>query len=429
MFFVVYFIDSIQVKNKKKFKDYMQQYFSNNEIKKISKKISKWINWTPLYFGEKFSKQVGNNIYFKLENLQKTGSFKLRGALNKINSLSSAERKKGIIAASAGNHAQGVAFAANLFKIQPTIVMPILAPIAKIKATEEYGGNIILHGNFFDDCLEKAQEISKNQNMTLVHAFDDIDVIKGQATIGYEITHDLETIDYCLVPIGGGGVMSGISHYLKQFNPKIKVIGVEAENVNSFEQALKNKKPISINSQFSIADGIAVKRISDLTYKIMTANVDDVVTVSEDEIAQAMLFLLEKCKFVTEGAGAVVAAAILFDKLNINHQNLNVVGVITGGNVDITTMGNIINNALIQQNRRIVVSVNSPMGNNAIIELGEIVKKNGAIIYKIRSSLDRKNLDLNNVNIKLIIDVSDKWQKQKIIDAIKEKGYKVVSTK
>lgn len=406
----------------------MHQYFSNDEIKKISQSINKQINWTPLYFGEKISKYVGNNVYLKLENLQKTGSFKLRGALNKINCLSPEERKRGIVAASAGNHAQGVAFAAHHFKIKPTIVMPTLAPIAKIKATEEYGGNVILYGNFFDDSLEKAKAISKEKNMTLIHAFDDLEIIKGQATIGYEIYEDLKTIDYCLVPIGGGGIMSGISHYLKQANPKIKMIGVEAENVNSFEQALKHHHPIKIKPQFSIADGIAVKRISDLTYEIMEANVDKVVTVSEDEIAQAMLFLLEKCKFVTEGAGAVVAAAILFDKLNINNKKLNVVGVISGGNVDITTMGNIINSALIKQNRRVVISINSPIGNNAIIDLGHIVKTNGAIIYKIRSSLDRKNLDLNNVNIRLVIDVSDKWQKQKIIDAIKDKGYKVVST-
>lgn len=405
----------------------MQKYFTVEEIATISDFIAPQINRTPLYFGEKISQHTGNNVYLKLENLQKTGSFKLRGALNKINSLSDTERKKGIVAASAGNHAQGVALAANLFDIKPLIIMPTLAPLAKIKATKQYGGEVLLHGHFFDDALEKAKQISDEKNMTLVHAFDDIDVIKGQATIGYEIYQDLEMIDYCFVPIGGGGIMSGIAHYLKQKNANIKIIGVEATNVNSFEQALEKGNPIQVKSKASIADGIAVKRISDLTFDIMKSNVDHVVTVTEDEIASAMLFLLEKCKFVTEGAGAVVAAALLFDKMNINHKKLNVVGVITGGNVDITTLGNVINNALIKQDRRIILSVNSPIGNKAIIDLSKIVQDNGAIIYKIRSSLDRENLDLRNVNLKIVIDVSNKEQKQQIINDIEKHGYIVLS--
>lgn len=405
----------------------MENNFTPEDIKIVYQRIRSKINKTNLYYADKLSKLNGNNIYLKLENLQKTGSFKVRGALNKILNLSHEEKKNGIVAASAGNHAQGVALAASNLGIIPTIVMPSLAPIAKIQATQNYGGKVILEGTFFDDALDKAIEISKKEGKTLIHAFDDIDIIKGQATIAYEIWEDLQNIDYCLVPIGGGGVMSGIASYLKQVNPKIIMIGVEAANVNSYEQALINKKPIKIESKPSIADGIAVKKVSALTYSLLTKYVDKTITVTEDEIAQAMLFLLESCKFVTEGSGAVCTAALLFDKLNIKDQNKNVVSLVTGGNVDITTLGNIINNALIQANRRVVIFVNSKIGNDAIIDIGNIVKENGAVIYKINSSLDRKKLNINNVNIKVVFDVSNKNQKNKIIKTIKKYGYDVVS--
>lgn len=405
----------------------MENNFTPEDIKNVYQQIRTKINKTNLYYADKLSKLTGNNIYLKLENLQKTGSFKIRGALNKILNLSQEEKKNGIVAASAGNHAQGVALAASNLGIIPTIVMPTLAPIAKIQATQNYGGKVILEGTFFDDALDKAIEISKKEGKTLIHAFDDFDIIKGQATIAYEIWEDLQNIDYCLVPIGGGGIMSGIASYLKQVNPKIIMVGVEAANVNSYEQALINKGPIKIESKPSIADGIAVKKVSSLTYSLLTKYVDKTITVTEDEIAQAMLFLLESCKFVTEGSGAVCTAALLFDKLNIKNKNKNVVSLVTGGNVDITTLGNIINNALIQANRRVVIFVNSKIGNDAIIDIGNIVKENGAAIYKINSSLDRKKLNINNVNIKVVFDVSDQKQKNKIIKTIKKYGYDVVS--
>lgn len=394
----------------------MSHPFSVDEIKQIHQEISKIIHYTPLHYADKLSALTGNNIYLKLENLQKTGSFKLRGATNKINKLTNEEKEHGIIAASAGNHAQGVAFAATNLGLKSTIVMPENAPMAKIQATEKYGGKVVLSGRFFDDALAKAIELKEKENLTLIHAFDDIEIIKGQATIAYEIDQQIKNIDYCLVPIGGGGLMSGIATYLKQVNPNIKMIGVEAANVNSYQQAKALSRPVMIDSKPSIADGIAVKKVSDLTFSILNQYVDDVVVVSEEEIAEAMLFLMENCKFVTEGSGAVTAAALMFDKLNIKNQNKTIVGLVSGGNIDIAMVGNIINKALIKTNRRLVLSVNIPSDNKEILNIINIINSCGAKIFKIKTNRDIMYLELSEIHATFIIDLSNTDQQQQIID-------------
>ncbi|WFQ93220.1 threonine dehydratase [Mycoplasma feriruminatoris] len=405
----------------------MSHPFTVDEIKQIHQKISKIIHYTPLHYADKLSALTGNNVYLKLENLQKTGSFKLRGATNKINKLTDEEKKHGIIAASAGNHAQGVAYAATNLGLKSTIVMPENAPVAKIQATEKYGGKVVLSGRYFDDALAKAMEIKEKENLTLIHAFDDIEIIKGQATIAYEIDQQIKNIDYCLVPIGGGGLMSGISAYLKQVNPNIKMIGVEAANVNSYQQAKALNKPVMIESKPSIADGIAVKKVSDLTFSILNQYVDDVVVVSEEEIAEAMLFLMENCKFVTEGSGAVTAAALMFDKLNIKNQNKTVVGLVSGGNIDIAMVGNIINKALIKTNRRLVLSVNIPSDNKEILNVINIINSCGAKIFKIKTNRDIMYLELNEIHTTFIIDLSNPDQQQQIIDKISKANYNITS--
>ncbi|MCK8462051.1 threonine ammonia-lyase [Mycoplasma capricolum subsp. capricolum] len=405
----------------------MSYPFSVDEIKQIHQEISKIIHYTPLHYADKLSALTGNNIYLKLENLQKTGSFKLRGATNKINKLTSEEKKHGIIAASAGNHAQGVAFAATNLGLKSTIVMPENAPMAKIQATEKYGGKVVLSGRFFDDALAKAIELKEKENLTLIHAFDDIEIIKGQATIAYEIDQQIKNIDYCLVPIGGGGLMSGIATYLKQVNPNIKMIGVEAANVNSYQQAKALSRPVMIDSKPSIADGIAVKKVSDLTFSILNQYVDDVVVVSEEEIAEAMLFLMENCKFVTEGSGAVTAAALMFDKLNIKNQNKTIVGLVSGGNIDIAMVGNIINKALIKTNRRLVLSVNIPSDNKEILNVINIINSCGAKIFKIKTNRDIMYLELSEIHATFIIDLSNTDQQQQIIDKIIQANYKITS--
>ncbi|WFQ90704.1 threonine dehydratase [Mycoplasma feriruminatoris] len=405
----------------------MSHPFTVDEIKQIHQEISKIIHYTPLHYADKLSALTGNNVYLKLENLQKTGSFKLRGATNKINKLTDEEKKHGIIAASAGNHAQGVAYAATNLGLKSTIVMPENAPVAKIQATEKYGGKVVLSGRYFDDALAKAMEIKEKENLTLIHAFDDIEIIKGQATIAYEIDQQIKNIDYCLVPIGGGGLMSGISAYLKQVNPNIKMIGVEAANVNSYQQAKALNKPVMIESKPSIADGIAVKKVSDLTFSILNQYVDDVVVVSEEEIAEAMLFLMENCKFVTEGSGAVTAAALMFDKLNIKNQNKTVVGLVSGGNIDIAMVGNIINKALIKTNRRLVLSVNIPSDNKEILNVINIINSCGAKIFKIKTNRDIMYLELNEIHTTFIIDLSNPDQQQQIIDKITKANYNITS--
>ncbi|WP_308149567.1 pyridoxal-phosphate dependent enzyme [Spiroplasma sp. AdecLV25b] len=277
----------------------------------------------------------------------------------------------------------------------------------------------------FDDAMAEAIRIEKEEGLTLVHPYDDNFVVNGQGTIGLEIYEQMQAlgndIDYCLVPIGGGDLLSGISTYLKCKNPNIKFIGVEAENVDSFKQALKNGKPFKIQAKSSIADGIAVKQTGELTFKILKNNVDEVVTVSEEEISQAMLFLLEKCKVVTEGSGAVSVAAILSGKLDkIIGKGKNVVCLISGGNVDITTLGTIINSALISSHRRVPFSVNGKISNNTINEIVNIITKNGASIYKIHSSFDRNKLDISNFSIFVVMDTSDEYQKNKIFNEIRQ---------
>lgn len=384
---------------------------------------------TGLIKAEKLSSISNHDIYLKLENLQKTGSFKIRGSLNKIQNLTSEQKAKGLIAASAGNHAQGVALAANSLGLKSTIVMPLTAPLAKIQATKDYGGpncTVELFGDMFDDAMQRALTLAKEQDLTLIHPYDDKDVILGQGSIAIEIAEQMKemgkTIDYCLVPIGGGGLLSGIATYLKAENPKIKFIGIESENVPSYKAALETGAPIKIPAKPSIADGIAVKRTGDLTFKILKKLVHDVITVSEQEIAQAMLFLLEKCKIVTEGSGAVTTAAVLSGKLNelIGDKKKNIVCLVSGGNVDITNLGTIINSALISTHRRVPFSVNGKINNNTITEIVNIIMRNGGLVYKIHTTFDRGKLDVSNYNVKIIMDISNQQQKDQIFKEIQE---------
>lgn len=387
------------------------------------KNIKPYINYTQTILAEKISQITDNNVYLKLENLQKTGSFKIRGALNKIANLTEEEKKNDLVAASAGNHAQGVALAAKLLGLNATIIIPKTAPIAKIQATKNYGAKVILYGEFFDECLEYAKELSKEKNLTLIEAYDDSDIIIGQGSIALEILEeiDVKNIDYCLVPVGGGGIMSGIATVLKTLNPNIKMIGIEAENVNSLQQALANGKILKIQGKPSIADGIAVKQIGKLNFEILKKYVDQVITVSESEIAAAVLFLLEKCKIVAEGSGAVGVAALLNNKLNI--KNKNVVSIISGGNIDVTSLSNIINKGLFSQNRRFHFSVISNLRDNTLNEITDLIKKHNAIIYKIDTTNNRPNINLQQMKIDFVIDVSGEEQVQEIITALKDSNY------
>lgn len=298
---------------------------------------------TPLVEEQALSKLSGAKVYLKLENLQHTGSFKVRGAFNKIASLSEEQRAKGIIAASAGNHAQGVALAASIFGIPAVIVMPETVPENKLNATKAHGAQVVLHGKVFDKSLAHAKELQEKSGAVFVHPFDDPLTIAGQGTIGLEILEDLPDADIILVPVGGGGLISGIAVAVKGKHPSTKIIGVEPENAPSMSVSLKNGTPTAVKARPTLAEGTAVSKSGLLTFPIIQCLVDDLITVSEPEIAEAILLLLLKDKVVAEGAGALGAAALLSGKLDVKGKK--VVLVVSGGNVDKTELIELLLNA------------------------------------------------------------------------------------
>jgi len=401
----------------------MEFDISKEKIESTYKKIKSHIIKTPLIFATKLSQITGNEVYLKLENLQRAGSFKLRGALAKMMELKHEIIAKGVVTASAGNHSQGVSFAANLLKVPATIVMPQTAPISKINATKNYGVEVILHGDFFDDANKKALEIAKAENKVFVHAFNDLDVISGQGTIAIEILEELQDLDYVLVPIGGG-ILSGIATYIKAVNPKCKLIGVQTQNVPSYYEARKMNKPFSVQGKLSIADGIAVKQCGDITFNILNKHVDDVILVSETEIAETILFLFENCKIVAEGAGAVTTAAVLFNKLNV--KNKKIACVLSGGNIDVTTFLNITNRALINQRRRIILKIDAPLGKGHISKITNIVDSHGVQIYQISDSQLENSLEINREIIRLVIDINMRIELTKIVVDLEKAGYTVM---
>jgi threonine dehydratase len=309
--------------------DYKVTY---QHILEAMERIKEGIHHTPLELSQTFSRMSGSEVYLKLENLQKTGAFKVRGAYNKLATLTQQERARGVVTASAGNHAQGVSLVAFKYGIPSTVVMPKDAPEAKVKATVEYGSEVLLHGQNYDEAYEKAVEISKQTGATFIHAFDDPSVIAGQGTIGLEILQDCPGLDVIIVPVGGGGLISGVAIAAKAINPQIKIIGVQPEGANSGYLSWKSKKRQSIQSPLSIADGLSVKQPGVLPFEIMKEVVDDFVTVSDQQIQAAMFLLLERCKLLAEGAGAISLAALLYDDLDLKHKKVAL--IMSGGNVD-----------------------------------------------------------------------------------------------
>lgn len=295
---------------------------------------------TDLSFSRTFSEISGMNVYLKPENRQKTGAFKVRGAFNKIANLTEEEKSKGVIASSAGNHAQGVALAASTYGIKATICMPETAPAAKVSATRGYGADIIQHGVVYDDCYAKAVEVQKETGATFVHPFNDPYVIAGQGTVGLEILEDLPNVDAIVVPIGGGGVISGIAVAAKSIKPEVKIIGVQAEVIASTKASFEAGHIVTVPGVKSLADGISVATPGALTFEIMKEYVDEVVTVSEEEIEDAIFMLAQRSKLVVEGAGATTIAAVMNKKINMPGKNI--VTVLTGGNIDVAVLANII---------------------------------------------------------------------------------------
>ena len=320
-----------------------------NQIISAREKMKGIIHETPLDFSQTFSDMSHNEVYLKLENLQKTGSFKVRGSINKLTSLSKEELSKGVIAASAGNHAQGVAYSSKRLNVPCTIVMPKGAPLSKIQATKSYGAEIVLEGDVFDDALSYAMELSEKQSLTLVHTFDDDEIIAGQGTIGLEILEQLPDVEAIICPVGGGGLIAGIAVAVKEKNPNVKIYGVEANACPSMTQSLLEKKPITVPSVPTVADGIAVKKPGVRNLEITQKYVDDIVIVDELEMIRTMFMLLERNKLLVEGSGAASLSALLYEKLNIKGKK--VVALLSGGNVDVNFISRIIERGMVEAGR------------------------------------------------------------------------------
>lgn len=381
---------------------------------------------TDFCYSETLSDLTKGDVYLKLENLQQSGSFKIRGAYNKIIHLSDEEKKCGVVASSAGNHAQGVAISASKLGIKSTIVMPKSAPFAKIYATRKYGGEVVLHGEVYDEAYEKAIEIQEATGATFVHPFNDPYVIAGQGTIGLEIMQEQPDLDVVLVPIGGGGIASGIALAVKMINPNIKVIGVQTKNAPSMYESLKCGHVEATPVNKTIADGIAVGEPGDLTFSIIKDYVDEIITVSETEISQAFLLLLENCNLVCEGAGVVSVAAIMSRKLDLKNKKVG--AILSGGNIDINLIESIINHAMITTGRRteIKVTVNHKPGElNAF--LATIAEELGNILT-IRQSRYREGLSMHHLEVTVVVETLDADHKQRLIKKLIETGYEIEYT-
>ncbi len=387
--------------------------------KEAEKIVSDYAYKTPIEYSELLSKITGGKIFLKLENLQKTGSFKIRGALYKISKVKG--NVNGVVTASAGNHAQGVAFASSIFKIPCKVVMPESATITKVESTKNYGAEVILYGKVYDDAEKKAVEISKQEGFTMVHPFDDPDIISGQGTIALEILDQINDIDEVIVPIGGGGLISGIAGVIKYLNPDIWIVGVEPENSPKFLASMNSGKITTVEIKPTIADGLVTKKPGKITFEIVRNFVDSIVTVSEDEIARAIHFLLEKEKVLAEGAGAVGVAALLGGKIDVHGKN--VVVVVSGGNIDLTAIYKLIIRALANSGRLAVIEgyVPDTPGNLSDIT-GVIAKYRGNIIDVIHHREDLRAPAWHTA-LKIIFEVESKEIVGRILDELRDKGY------
>ena len=393
------------------------------DIQKARETIKDIINKTDLLESVKLSNHANANVYLKCENLQKTGSFKVRGACNKIANLTDEEKANGVIASSAGNHAQGVALGAKMSGIKSTIVMPSTAPLAKVSATKGYGANVVLEGIVYDDAYAKAVEIQKETGATFLHPFNDKYVMAGQGTIALEIFEQLnDKVDTILCPVGGGGLIAGIATAAKALNPNVKVIGVQTANIPSMKESFANGKVTSVtNAKQSIADGISVLTPGDLTFDIAKDLVDEVVVIEEDEIAEAVLFLMENQKVVSEGSGAVTTAAILSGKYKPS-ENENVVCIISGGNIDVNVLNKIVARALSKTGRRFTFNTDIQDKPGGLAELTRILSKLDANI--IQANLSATN-DLGRLKAHMVIETFDHKHIEKIIEAIEKAGFHI----
>lgn len=393
-----------------------------DKINEAHERIKGTIVETPLSFAPLLSNIATCEVYLKKENLQVTGAFKIRGAFNKIASLSEDKRSCGVVAASAGNHAQGVALSASKFGIKAVIVMPESTPLTKVDGVRHYGAEVILHGSNYDEAYAYALEYGEQNSLTFIHPFEDEEVIAGQGTLGLEILEKAKDLDAVVIPVGGGGLISGMALAIKSVNPNVKVIGVGASGAPALKNSFELKKPVDTKSVRTIADGIAVRDASSVTLSHMLDNVDEFISVDDEEIASAILFLLEKQKLVVEGAGAVGVAALLHKKLP-ELQDRKVAVVLSGGNMDVTLLSVIIEKGLLKSGRKMKLTVTLVDKPGSLMRFTEILKELNANIVHIAYDRTSVSLDYGDANVTVHMETKGKEHQESITKILKEEGY------
>jgi len=379
---------------------------------------------TPLIHSPYLSRGCGNNVYLKPENMQVTGAYKIRGAYFKISTLSEEEKSRGLVTASAGNHAQGVAYAAQAAGVAATIVMPTATPLVKVNNTKDYGANVILHGEVFDDAAALAAKMAEEQGLTYVHPFNDLTLATGQGTIAYEIFQDLPDVDIILVPVGGGGLAAGVSTLAKLLNPHVKVIGVEPSGAASMKASLEAGHVVTLPAATTIADGVAVKTPGDKIFPYVQQNLDQIITLNDGELVEVFLDLMERHKMVVENAGLLTAAALR----HLDCQGQNVVCVLSGGNMDVITMASLVQHGLIGRGRIFTFAVQLPDRPGELMRVSSVLARNNGNIIKLEHN-QFVNINRNSgVELRVTLEAFGHEHKAQILEALRQEGYQVAET-
>lgn len=396
------------------------QELTLEKFEDASEEVQKVTQETKLVYSEHFSAMTGNKVYFKPENMQYTGAYKVRGAYYKISTLTSDEKERGLITASAGNHAQGVAYAAKLAGIKAVIVMPNTTPLMKVNRTRSYGAEVVLYGDVFDEACDYAYKLAEEHGYTFVHPFDDLDVATGQGTIAMEIIKELPTVDYILVPIGGGGLCTGVSTLAKLLNPKIKVIGVEPAGANCMQASLKEGHVLTLPDVNTIADGTAVKRPGEKLFPYIQQNVDDIITVEDTELIVAFLDMVENHKMIVENSGLLTVAALK----HLNVQKKKIVSILSGGNMDVITMSSVVQHGLIQRDRIFTVSVLLPDKPGELAKVSALLAEERGNVIKLEHN---QFISINRnaaVELRITLEAEGTEHKTRIVQALNDAGYR-----
>ena len=391
---------------------------SLKKFEEAAEKVKEVTLATNLVYSEYFSNQSGNKVYLKPENMQYTGAYKVRGAYYKISTMSEDARKKGLITASAGNHAQGVAYAASKYGVPATVVMPTTTPLIKVNRTKGYGAKVVLYGNVYDEACEYAMKLAKEQGLTFVHPFDDLDVATGQGSIAMEIIKELPTVDYILVTIGGGGLATGVSTLAKLLNPNIKVIGVEPAGANCLQESLKEGKVITLPTVNTIADGTAVKTPGSKLFPYLQKNLDSIITVPDEDLIVAFLDMVENHKMIVENSGLLTVAALK----QMNVKDKKIVSILSGGNMDVITMSSVVQQGLVQRSRIFTVSVLLPDKPGELVRVASIIAEASGNVIKLEHnqfvSINRKA----TVELRITIEAFGHEHKEEIVKKLDEAG-------